>query len=166
LRATRTAANAAKNAADISREALVKSQRAFVGLLGWPWLWGPDFDRRGKYFYDIIPVIENTGATPTANMTIVVDYVIRDTPLPEGFDFPYRATPGNTLIGPHPTIGSNNAVILDDDLLAMPNGEISFIIVELLDTAMFSMELLSIQQNFVLRLLECLVIHWTLVTQL
>jgi hypothetical protein len=55
-------------------------------------------------------------------MKLVVDYAIRDTPLPDEFNFPYRAEPGDTLIRPHQTIGTNHAVILDDDLLAVQNG--------------------------------------------
>jgi hypothetical protein len=117
-----TAARATKEAADTSREALVKSQRAFVRSIGFPWLWRADFGRPGKYFYDITPVIENAGATPTVHMKIVVDYAIRETPLPDQFNFPYRTGPADTLVGPRQTIGANHAEILDDDLLAIQNG--------------------------------------------
>jgi hypothetical protein len=55
-------------------------------------------------------------------MKIVVNYTIRDTQLPDGFDFLYSVEPGNTLIGPHQTIGANHAEILDDDLLAIQKG--------------------------------------------
>jgi hypothetical protein len=123
LRATTTAAEATKNAAETSREALIKSQRAFIRSIGFPWLWRPDFSRPGKYFYDITPIIENAGATPTVDMTIIVDSILRDAPIPDGFDFPYRDRPGITLIGPRQTIGTNNTIILDEDLLAVQNGE-------------------------------------------
>jgi hypothetical protein len=112
----------AKQSAETSREALVKSQRAFVRALGYPWLWRPDFDRPGKYLFDIAPLIENAGSTPTVDMTIITDYALRDTPVPDGFAFPYRDQPGNTLIGPKQTIGANHAIILDEDLLAVQNG--------------------------------------------
>ena len=89
--AAKNSADAEKKAADTSREALVKSQRAFVRAAGYPWLWRPDFDRPGKYFFDISPIVENAGATPTVDMKIVVDYAIRETPLPDGFDFPLKS---------------------------------------------------------------------------
>jgi len=121
-------AEAAKNSADTSREALVKSQRAFVRSAGFPWLWRPDFDRPGKYFFDIGPIIENAGATPTVDMTTVVNFALRETPLPDGFDFPYAVEPESTLVGPRQTIGASRVHILDDDLVAVQNGKKFFYI--------------------------------------
>ncbi len=112
----------AKTAAHTSREALVKSQRAFVRSNGFPWLWRPDIGRPGRYLYDIGPIIENAGATPTVDMKIIDNSVLRDTPLPDGFDFPYGVEPGNALIGPHQPIGAGGVTILDDDLVAVQNG--------------------------------------------
>jgi hypothetical protein len=117
-----SAAEAAKDAANTSREALVKSQRAFVRSVGFPWFWRPDIDRVGRDFYDITPNIENAGATPTVDMKIVVNYALRNTPLPDDFDFPYVIEPGDSIIGPHQIIGTNNALIVDDDLVSVQNG--------------------------------------------
>jgi len=122
--AAKESADAAKKSAEISERALIATQRAFVRVTNFPWLWRPDHDpaRVGKYWYDITPIVENTGNTPTVGMKIAVDYALRDTPLPDDFDFPYRAVPGDTIIGAKQSIGANNAVILDEDLVAVQDG--------------------------------------------
>jgi hypothetical protein len=123
----RQSAEAAKESADVARQALIISQRPHVRNSGFPWLWRPDLDRPEKYFFDISPIIENVGNTP-ATAKVVVDYALRETPLPDGFDFPYRSPPGNTVISPRGSVGMNNAVILDTDLLAVKEGKKFFYI--------------------------------------
>jgi hypothetical protein len=118
------ASNAAREAANTAHEALVKSQRAFVRISGFPWLWRPDLSRPGKYVYDIAPAVENGGDTPTVDMTINVNSALRDSPLPENFDFPYQSKdPGKTLVGGRQSITASNSVISDEDLLAVQNGK-------------------------------------------
>jgi hypothetical protein len=122
LRADKTAriaANAAKNSADVARDSLIYTQRAYVRVANFPWVWRPDWDRPGKYFYDITPIVENVGNTQTVDMKININSALRDNPLPEGFDFPYVADPGTSLIGAHQSVRASNVVILDDDLLAV-----------------------------------------------
>ena len=127
-RISEIAAKASKEAADTQREALVKSQRAFVRLAAWPWLWRSDLDRPGKFFFDITPILENAGTTPTADMQVTINTALRDTELPQDFDFPYVAKSSGTLIGPHQTIGLDHAVILDDDLALVQKGKKFFYI--------------------------------------
>jgi hypothetical protein len=125
---SRIAANAAKDSAQIAREALVTSQRAFIRAAGFPWLWRPDTDRTGKYFFDIQPTLENAGNTPTVDASINVNSSLREKPLPDDFDFPYVGEPGEAVIGSKQSVGVNNAIILDDDLLAVQQGKKFFYI--------------------------------------
>jgi hypothetical protein len=119
---------AAKESADIARTSLVSTQRAFVRVANFPWLWRPDVDRPDKYFYDITPIIENGGNTQTVDLRINVSSALRDEPLPEGFDFPFLTSAGFSLIGARQSVGASNAIILDDDLLAVQRGEKFFYI--------------------------------------
>lgn len=128
LKATETAADAAKDAANTAHEALIKGQRAFVSVAAFPWLWRPDADRPGKYFYDITATIENAGNTPTIDMTIVSDCAFRDTPLPDDFDFPYRSAPKPSMVGPRQNKNGTAGIILDDDLVAVQLGKKYFYI--------------------------------------
>jgi hypothetical protein len=113
---------AAKDSTDIARTSLISTQRAYVRVVNFPWLWRADYDRPGKFFYDITPIIENGGNTQTVDAKINVNSALRDDPLPEGFDFPFVHDPGFTLIGAHQSVGASNAVILDDDLLLVQGG--------------------------------------------
>jgi hypothetical protein len=125
---THKAAEAAKEAADVARDSLIYTQRAYVRLVNFPWLWRPDLDRPGKYLYDITPIVENSGNTQTIDARINVDYALRDDLLPEPFNFSFKGTEGFTLISAHQTVGASNAIILDDDLLAVRNGKKFFYI--------------------------------------
>jgi flagellar basal body-associated protein FliL len=71
--ATKTA-EAAKKSADVAKESLIATQRAFVRVANFPWLWRPDNGRPGKYFYDITPLIENAGNTPTVDMRLIYKF--------------------------------------------------------------------------------------------
>lgn len=119
---------AAKDSADIARTSLISTQRAYIRVANYPWLWRPDFDRPGKFFYDITPIVENGGNTQTVDAKINVNSALRDKPLPEGFDFPYTAEHVFTLIGAHQTVGASNAVISDDNLLLVQKGKKFFYI--------------------------------------
>lgn len=114
------AAKAAQQSVEIAERALIASQRAFIRVVNFPWLWRPDNDRPGKYFYDITPLIENAGNTPTVGMRLIINSALRDTPLPEDFDFGYGdVAPEPSLVGGRQTIGAYRAFILDEDLLSV-----------------------------------------------
>jgi hypothetical protein len=125
---TRKAATAAEQSAHTARDALISTQRAFVRVSGWPWLWRPDTDRPGKYFYDINPIVENTGNTPTVDLMIAVNWQLRDTSLPDDFDFANNVPPGPSLIAAHQSIGAGHVHILDDDLLLVQKRQKHFYI--------------------------------------
>jgi hypothetical protein len=114
---------AAKDSADIARTSLISTQRAYVRVVNFPWLWRPDLGRPGKFLYDITPIVENGGNTQTVDAKINVNSSLRDEPLPDGFDFPYASESGFTLIGARQTIGASNVIILDDDLLLVQGGK-------------------------------------------
>jgi hypothetical protein len=121
-RTARISADAARLSSDTSREALTKSQRAFVRVRAFPWLWREDTDRPGKFFFDIMPEIENAGSTPTVEASLVRSYALTDEPLPRGFTFPYEDLPGTAIVGPQQVLTLSNIPILDDDLLAVQRG--------------------------------------------
>lgn len=131
LRADKTAriaATAAKESADVARDSLIYTQRAYVRVASFPWLWRLDLSRPDKYLYDITPMIENGGNTQTVDMKININFALRDEPLPPGFDFPFQHEAGSTLIGAHQAVGASNVVILDEELLAVGKGEKFFYI--------------------------------------
>ena len=128
IKAAKDSADAAKRSVEISERTLIVTQRAYVRVINYPWLWRPDFDRPGKYFYDITPIVENSGNTPTIGAKINVDNALRNSPLPEDFDFPYQGVAGDTLIGPKQTVGASRAIILDDNLLEVQKGKKFFYI--------------------------------------
>jgi hypothetical protein len=118
----------ARESADIARDSLVSTQRAYVRVANFPWLWRGDTDRPGKFFYDITPIVENGGNTQTVDAKINVNSTLRDEVLPEDFDFPFVAESGSTLIGARQSVGASNAIILDDDMLSVQSGEKFFYI--------------------------------------
>jgi hypothetical protein len=90
----------AENSADIARHAMVAGQRAFVFPVSLvpEWLIG---DQPGHYNWQFRPMWRNSGDTPTRNMTMHAGYELRDTPLPDNFDFDYPTTEiGSALIPP------------------------------------------------------------------
>src|SRR6266700_1384282 len=64
---------AARDSTDVARKSLISTQRAYVRVVSFPWLWRPDTDRPGKYFYDITPIVENGGNTQTVDLKINVN---------------------------------------------------------------------------------------------
>jgi hypothetical protein len=124
----RESISAAKDSADIARLSLISTQRAYVRVANFPWLWRSDLSRPGKFFYDITPIVENGGNTQTVDAKINLNSRLTDAPLPEGFDFPFPYEPGFTLIGARQTVSTSHVTILDDDLLLVQSGEKFFYI--------------------------------------
>ena len=120
---TARAANAAKKSAKVAEDALTKLQRPFVCLNTYRWVWHPDTGRPGKFWYSIEPILENTGSVPTKDMMVVVQYELRDTLLPGGFDFPFTVKPGEALINPHGSVAVSGSKLLDEALAAVQRGE-------------------------------------------
>ena len=72
--------------------------------------------------YRVTPILENSGATPTVDMRLVVEYEVRTTPLPAGFDFSYSESMAPVVIGPHGHLSAATGVIPASDLVAVKNG--------------------------------------------
>jgi hypothetical protein len=91
---------ASEKSADIARHAMIAGQRAFVFpvLLVPEWLIG---DQPGHFNWQFRPMWRNSGDTPTKNMKMHSRYELRDTLLPDDFDFDYPTTDvGIALIPP------------------------------------------------------------------
>ncbi len=121
IAAAQKGAEAAKTSAEIAERSLIISQRPYVRVSNFPWLWRQETDpqaaeKNGKIWYDIRPVVENAGATPTVNAKINLNFELRDTPIPPDFDFPFKGPAGDTFIGARQTIGASHAHLYDRDL--------------------------------------------------
>jgi hypothetical protein len=112
---------AAENATEISRQAMIAGERAFIFATGALPFWEPDA-ATGNYNWRFCPQWTNTGDTPTKNMTMNCECLLRDTPLPAGFDFEGATTAtGTALIAPKFSSGGGlaprNAAITPQDIL-------------------------------------------------
>jgi hypothetical protein len=98
---TARAANAAKKSANVAREALVSIQRPFVSVNP-RWFWHEGVPLQpGVFTYSVEPVLENAGPVPTRDCNFLVAYSLRETPLPDDFDFALQGAPGTVTIGAH-----------------------------------------------------------------
>ncbi|HEY7246953.1 MAG TPA: hypothetical protein VH678_24025 [Xanthobacteraceae bacterium] len=89
--------------ARLTKEALIADKRAFVFAKNIFPVW--ELDRQtGEYNWRFRPVWENSGDTPTKGMTLYVDCELRNTILPQGFDFTRTTIPaGPGMLGPRAT---------------------------------------------------------------
>lgn len=112
--------------ADLAHESLTRLERPYVLMQYILTASHPDWDkgRDGRYWYSFHPVFSNSGNTPAKDMFIVLEYVVRDTPLPEGFDFPLSNPPIPAIIGSNGTVQAtvNEMRMLDDVMLSVQQG--------------------------------------------
>jgi hypothetical protein len=106
----------------LSREALTKLERPFVYRESISWLWHRDLGRPGQFFYSIRPILANTGRSPTKRMVLAVNFTVRDSPLPDDFDYSYSAPRVRAGIGPNGRIIAGIIKVTDNDLLAIQEG--------------------------------------------
>jgi hypothetical protein len=93
---------ATRKQAELTREALIADKRAFVFATGIYSLW--ELSPIGEYNWRFRPIWQNSGDTPTKNMTMHTSCDLRNTPLPTGFDFDQGTTrTGTGLLGPRAT---------------------------------------------------------------
>ncbi len=91
---------AAESSAEIARDAMVAGERAFVFATGIKPYW--ERDAGGLYHWRFRPNWKNSGDTPTKNMTMHSECVLRTAPLPRGFEFNYPTDDiGVALIPPN-----------------------------------------------------------------
>jgi hypothetical protein len=90
---------AAERAADIARDAMIAGERAFVFATGILAYW--EQDTAGQYCWRLRPNWENSGDTPTRNMTMHSQCLLVPSPIAPGFNFDYETTEiGTALIAP------------------------------------------------------------------
>lgn len=90
--------------ARLTKETLIADKRAFVFATNISPNWFLD-EARKQYCWRIRPEWRNSGETPTKHLRIYVDCELRNTPLPNGFDFArISSTPGNGLLPPNATM--------------------------------------------------------------
>jgi len=90
----------AERSAEIAREAMIAGERAFVFATGVLAFWEID-QTTGHYMWRFRPNWENSGDTPTKNMTMCSECLLVPSPIPPGFSFDYSATEiGTALIPP------------------------------------------------------------------
>jgi hypothetical protein len=88
---------------NIAERALIAGERAFVFALNLNGFWEFHNDTR-RYSWRFRPVWQNSGDTPTKNMTMHTRCILRDTPLPVDFDFGQTVGQiGTALIPPKTT---------------------------------------------------------------
>jgi len=97
----RLAFKEARRSGDIARDAMVAGERAFVFAVALNSYWELDGTTQ-TYSWRFRPLWRNSGDTPTRNMLMHSECVVRETRLPAGFDFAYAtAETGTALLAPH-----------------------------------------------------------------
>jgi hypothetical protein len=121
---SKIAAEAAKESADISRVAMISTERAFVQLNTFRWISHRDSES-SKIYWRIHPIFTNTGNTPTRKMKLRVKFEIRDSELPEDFDFSVKDGDkiSQTLLAPDCVIEGMSIDIWGSDLLKISRRE-------------------------------------------
>jgi hypothetical protein len=85
---------------ELTREALIADKRAFVFPIGFKQLYDKD-EKTGLYGWRFRPTWRNSGDTPTRNMRLHAMCELRNSELPDDFNFDYPTTiVGPGLLGP------------------------------------------------------------------
>lgn len=120
--AAKEGAQAARDSADTSKLSMVASQRAYVHYNGMRWISYTDWND-GSIFWRLRPQWINSGNTPTRALHVYVKYELRDTPLPDNFEFsPDEPINAPAMIAPHSVIESGHYNIEAEDLVAIREG--------------------------------------------
>ena len=97
-------ARVSRRQADLTKESMIAGERAFVFAKDVRAYY--EFDKTtNQYNWRFRPIWENSGDTPTKNMTMHTRCMLLDDPLPPGFNFDENTTiTGKALIPPRSTI--------------------------------------------------------------
>ncbi len=100
LKETKKTANAAKESAQVARDSLISTRRAFVFLkhiTAEPAMIarGLGGNQEAQHWF-FSPCWVNMGDTPTKNLTISIHHKVFDYEIPRDFDFPYDNRPNGT----------------------------------------------------------------------
>lgn len=118
-----------RRAGDIARESMVVSNRAYTHYDGCIWRSHTEL-KDGQVFWRISPRWKNGGNTPTRHLRVFVSYELRDTPLPEDFNFqvPKNLVEVAIVIGPKDSVLSSAYDLFGSDLIAIREGKKHFYI--------------------------------------
>ncbi len=105
----------------LARKQFNAIERPYVSREAVNWAWHSDNQRQGRYLYSIYPVLVNSGNTPTKNMLLNANCDLFDSPLSDGFEFPYASKDYPATIGIRGQITAKILWISDADLLAIQN---------------------------------------------
>jgi hypothetical protein len=121
--AAKEGADATRDSADISRLAMIASDRAYVHHAGISWVSHHQLSD-GRIFWSIRPQWFNAGNTPARQLTVWVEYELRPDPLPDEFVFvpPIEQKLIAGGIPPQGRIGSAHRNVWGDDLAAVREG--------------------------------------------
>ena len=98
-----------RRAADVARDAMIAGERAFIFAVSVTGQWTRT-NKTGPYFWYLCPIWQNSGSTPTRNMTMRTTCVLKTEPLPKGFNFDDpTAVTGTALIPPKITVFGGRA---------------------------------------------------------
>jgi hypothetical protein len=90
--------------ARLTKQALIEDKRAFVFAEAINGFWDQD-PNTGLYNWRFRPVWRNSGETPTRRMEMHTTCELRNTPLPQGFNFAARAAAvGRVMLAPKSTM--------------------------------------------------------------
>jgi hypothetical protein len=117
---TGVAALAAQSSADIAKQSMVSSNRAYVHHNGCRWISHTD-TKDGHNFWSIRPRWINSGNTPTRHLSVHIQYLLLDAALDPkyAFDIPLNAVPVFSTIAPKGEIESEYYNISGADLIAV-----------------------------------------------
>lgn len=116
-------ANAARDNADVAREAMIAGQRAYIQYHQIQFISHPDIGT-GNIFWRMHPQWINVGRTPDRGLKLFVKYELSDTPVPE--DFPFEINSEEMISAALPAgsiITRNTRDFLGTDLLAVKEGK-------------------------------------------
>ncbi len=119
---THKAADAAQKSSKVAEDSLFKLQRASIFMPDMNTNWHRDTERDGKFWWHFRPVFHNSGNTQPLDMLTNVVFVLRDTPLPEGYDFPPDANNQPAVVIPHGAIYGRSQNLTDDQLIEVQKG--------------------------------------------
>jgi len=109
----------------ISELSMIAGNRAYVHYAGFKW---HSYRQTGSetIFWRVRPSWKNSGNTPSRNLHIFVKYELRDSPLPDNFEYTVEPLRTPALIPPKSEIESAYFNIFGDDLVAVQEGRKHF----------------------------------------
>jgi hypothetical protein len=122
----RDAARASRDQVELSRNAMVTTERAFIFCERIESRWNAKKDTEEITDWIFIPIWKNSGNTPTKSATSCINtwVGVNAGKLPAEFDFPDYGEPGRTMIGPGATMHGSSLSIPIETMQKIRVGEV------------------------------------------